>query len=74
MTTYVSLLRGVNLGPTTQVSMQDLKQVYVDLGLDSVATYIRSGNLVFTSRASPEKLRSRIESFIERREPIFYED
>ena len=66
MTRYVSLLRGVNLGPTTQVAMPDLKRVYLDLGLDSVTTYIRSGNVVFASRASPERLRTRIEAAIAR--------
>jgi uncharacterized protein (DUF1697 family) len=66
VTAYVSLLRGINLGPTTQVSMHDLKQVYVDLGLDAVTTYIRSGNVVFRSRAKPETVRSRIETAITR--------
>ena len=66
MTTYVSLLRGVNLGPTTQVSMPDLKRVYADLGLEDVVTYIRSGNVVFASKASPETLRGRIEDAITR--------
>jgi uncharacterized protein (DUF1697 family) len=62
VTAYVSLLRGVNLGPANQVSMPALKQVYVDLGLGAVTTYIRSGNVVFTSDATPDALRKRIES------------
>jgi len=61
VTRYVSLLRGVNLGPTTQVSMADLKRLYVDLGLDDVETYIRSGNVVFSSGDRPDEVRRRIE-------------
>jgi uncharacterized protein (DUF1697 family) len=60
-TTYVSLLRGVNLGPESQVSMPELQQLYADLGLHAVSTYIRSGNVVFASGDRPEALRERIE-------------
>lgn len=62
MTRYVSLLRGINLGPATQVSMPALKQVYLDLGFDDVETYIRSGNVVFTDDDPPDDVRRRIES------------
>ena len=65
MTAYVSLLRGVNLGPSTQLSMPRLTDVYAGLGLTSVATYIRSGNVVFAAEESPEEVRGRIESGIE---------
>jgi uncharacterized protein (DUF1697 family) len=65
VTAYVSLLRGVNLGPSTQMSMPELKQVYVDLGLGAVATYIRSGNVVCTSDEDAETVRTRIERGIE---------
>jgi uncharacterized protein (DUF1697 family) len=65
MTAYVSLLRGINLGPSTQISMPRLKEVYVGLGLSSVVTYIRSGNVVFAADASPDAVRERIEAAIE---------
>jgi uncharacterized protein (DUF1697 family) len=66
-TGYVSLLRGVNLGPGSQLSMPDLRRLYVDLGLDAVATYIRSGNVVFRSDAAAEAVRDRIAAGIEER-------
>jgi uncharacterized protein (DUF1697 family) len=66
-TSYVSLVRGVNLGPGTQLSMPDLKRLYVDLGLDAVATYIRSGNVVFRSAAAADDLRDRIVAGVEER-------
>ncbi|MGH3315730.1 MAG: DUF1697 domain-containing protein [Nocardioidaceae bacterium] len=65
MTAYVSLLRGINLGPSTQISMPRLKEIYDGLGLASVATYIRSGNVVFSAEDSAEEVRERIESGIE---------
>lgn len=66
-TSYVSLLRGINLGPTNQVSMPELKSLCVDLGLEAVATYIRSGNVVFRSDAAKDVVRDRITVGIEER-------
>jgi uncharacterized protein (DUF1697 family) len=60
-TRYVSLLRGINLGKTRQVSMPELAQVYAGLGLTDVATYIRSGNVVFTSDLDADEVCGRIE-------------
>jgi uncharacterized protein (DUF1697 family) len=49
MTRYVALLRGINVGGRNKVAMSDLRQVSESLGHTEVATYIQSGNLVFTS-------------------------
>lgn len=49
MTAYAAFLRGINLGGKTQLAMADLRRVASELGYDDVATYIDSGNLVFTS-------------------------
>jgi uncharacterized protein (DUF1697 family) len=46
---YVALLRGINLGGRNKVAMADLRQVAESLGHTEVATYIQSGNLVFTN-------------------------
>ena len=48
---YVALLRGINVGGRNKVAMADLRQVAESLGHTEVATYIQSGNLVFTSDA-----------------------
>jgi uncharacterized protein (DUF1697 family) len=48
MTRYVALLRGINVGGRNKVAMADLRQVSESLGHTEVATYIQSGNLVFT--------------------------
>jgi uncharacterized protein (DUF1697 family) len=47
MTTYVALLRGINVGGNNRVSMPDLRRVVGSLGYDDVVTYINSGNVVF---------------------------
>jgi uncharacterized protein (DUF1697 family) len=64
MTTYVALLRGINVGGRTKVGMADLRQVFVDLGHADVKTYLQSGNVLFES---PEQTPSRLPGDIERR-------
>lgn len=48
MNTYVSLLRGVNVGQN-KIVMKDLLALYRDLGHRDVTTYIQSGNVIFKS-------------------------
>jgi uncharacterized protein (DUF1697 family) len=49
MPTHVALLRGINVGGRNRVAMADLREVVLGLGHTEVATYIQSGNVVFTS-------------------------
>jgi len=49
MTTYVALLRGINVGGKRKIPMAGLKSLFSSLGLEDVATYIQSGNVVFRS-------------------------
>jgi uncharacterized protein (DUF1697 family) len=46
------LLRGINVGGHNKVAMADLRDIAARLGHTDVATYIQSGNLVFTSGVS----------------------
>lgn len=48
-TTYVALLRGVNVGGNRKVEMRRLKAVFEDAGMERVSTYINSGNVLFLS-------------------------
>lgn len=48
MPSHIALLRGINLGGHNRVSMTDLRQVFESLGHTEVATYIQSGNVVFS--------------------------
>ena len=52
MSTYVALLRGVNLGRHNKVPMPALRTLVEGLGYDDVSTYIQSGNLVLTTSDS----------------------
>ena len=47
MTRYIALLRGINVGGNTKVSMPELKELFESLGFESVKTYINSGNVGF---------------------------
>jgi uncharacterized protein (DUF1697 family) len=61
MTSYVALLRGVNLGKR-QLRMDDLRRVATELGLDSPRTHIASGNLLFRSDKGEAALKPALES------------
>jgi uncharacterized protein (DUF1697 family) len=50
--THVALLRGVNVGGRNRIVMTDLRAVVTSLAHTDVATYIQSGNVVFTSTQS----------------------
>lgn len=44
---YAALLRGINVGGKNVVKMDDIKQLFLNLGLLKIKTYIQSGNVVF---------------------------
>jgi uncharacterized protein (DUF1697 family) len=46
--TFISLLRGVNVGGKS-IRMADLKSLYEGLGFGNVRTYLQSGNVLFDS-------------------------
>lgn len=49
MPTHVALLRGINVGGRNRVPMADLRAVVASLGHTDVATYVASGNVVFST-------------------------
>jgi uncharacterized protein (DUF1697 family) len=64
--TYVALLRGINVGGNSKVSMADLKDVFSQAGMVNVTTYINSGNVIFDCKASPaSRLAGKLERAIE---------
>jgi uncharacterized protein (DUF1697 family) len=54
LTTFVALLRGINVGGRSLVPMADLRALLSSLGLEDVVTYIQSGNVVFRSQSADE--------------------
>ena len=65
MTSYVALLRGVNLGKR-QLQMEDLRRIAADLGLERPRTYIASGNLLFAGDKSEKGLKAELELALEK--------
>lgn len=53
---YVLLLRGVNVGKSVQVPMKVLKSILEGMGLDTVTTYLNSGNALFESDKTKAEL------------------
>ena len=49
-TTYIALLRGINVGGKNVIKMEKLKQCFEDLGFSDVKTYIQSGNVIFKTK------------------------
>ena len=49
MNTYVALFRGINVGGKTTLSMKSLVALFSQLGFEKIETYIRSGNIIFSS-------------------------
>lgn len=49
MPVYIGLLRAVNLGTGTEVSMASFRDLMLGLGFEHVRTLLRSGNVVFRS-------------------------
>ena len=47
--TFISMLRGINVGGQKSIRMAELKSLYESLGLTGVQTYVQSGNVVFDS-------------------------
>jgi uncharacterized protein (DUF1697 family) len=68
MTTYVGLLRGINVGGNKKVAMADLRELIAGLGFSDVKTLLQSGNVVFRGPArAPAKLEAQLEAALEKR-------
>ena len=64
MAIYVALLRGINVGGKNLIRMPALKECFEAGGLDDVATYIQSGNVLFRATGSGAALTRRIEKML----------
>ena len=65
MTTYIALLRGINVGKAKRIAMADLRALLEDLGYTDVTTLLNSGNVVFKAgKGVPKKLAADISAAI----------
>jgi uncharacterized protein (DUF1697 family) len=68
MNSYVAFLRGINLG-NRRIKNPELKQHFEEIGLEEVATFRASGNVVFSdpSGEAESKLQKRVERELDER-------
>ena len=64
MTTFVALLRAVNVGSANRIKMVDLRAAFVADGYTDAATHIQTGNVIFTSTQDEPTTKRRVEALI----------
>ena len=62
MTSYIALLRAVNVAGTGKLPMASLRTMAEGIGFKSVRTYIASGNLLFESDRSETEVKAELEA------------
>ncbi len=65
MTSYVALLRAVNVGGTGKLAMTDLRSLCEAQGFRNPRTYIASGNVVFDADMDETEVRARLEAALQ---------
>ena len=61
MNTFIALLRGINVSGAKTIKMDNLRKTFQRQGFENVATYIQSGNVVFTaSETATSQLAAKI--------------
>jgi len=59
-TTWIALLRGINVGGGNKLPMADLRAICEGIGWQNIRTYIASGNVVFEADGAAEALASKL--------------
>jgi uncharacterized protein (DUF1697 family) len=65
MTVYAAIVKGINVGSSHRIKMEDLRKVFESMGLSHIKTYIQSGNVIFESDEKGTLLSKKIELGIE---------
>ena len=64
MARLIVLLRGVNLASRNRIAMGDLRDAVEEAGFDDVSTYVQSGNVVLTSKASAKRVGADVQRLL----------
>jgi uncharacterized protein (DUF1697 family) len=68
---FVALVRGINVGGRNPIRMPELVECFRDAGYREVGTYLQSGNVLFTAadktRKKAPKLEADVEAMLEER-------
>lgn len=68
---YVALFRGINVGGKNRIKMQELKELFIELGFTDVRSYIQSGNILFTTDRQLTDFSAEVEAAFEKRFDFF---
>jgi uncharacterized protein (DUF1697 family) len=76
---YLALLRGLNVGAHNRIGMKDLTGVFEAIGCADVETYIQSGNVLFTAKATlvrkvPDLVQTALQEDFEVTSPVVLRD
>ena len=63
MAKYIAFLRAINVGGHV-VKMDQLRELFVQLGFENVETFIASGNVIFDSKSTAKSLEQKIEKHL----------
>ena len=66
MTSYLVLLRGINVGGRNKVPMAALRDLLESHGHTKVSTYIASGNVILSSDRTPAVIKRELEESLPR--------
>lgn len=67
MPVFISMLRGVNVGPHNRMKMDALRALYESLKLENPRTYVQSGNVIFRAKEKDAtKIAKKIQDGIEK--------
>src|SRR5436309_14319377 len=64
---HIVLLRGINLVKRNRISMAELRKALEAAEYGDVRTYVQSGNVVLSSRASHERVAKGVNALIKTR-------
>lgn len=70
MIRFALLVRGINVGGKHKVVMAQLRQELTELGLETVETYINSGNIFFTTSIPKTQLVEILQAFFDKHYPF----
>ena len=60
MTTYISVLRGINVSGHKKIKMDALRNIYSDLNFKNIQTYLQSGNVIFQGKRTKHEESEKI--------------
>jgi len=68
MAKYIGFLRGINVGGHKLIKMDDLREIFLSMGLSNVWTYIQSGNVGFeTKEQDIQQLKRKIGNHLQKK-------